>query len=102
MTKKQKAICEKLGWCVQPDNDEVMLEQFSPAGEDFFFYADKKRFAESIAEYAESFDPNEHATLWVLNMHNVKGVPQSMRTLIDDADAIKKMHTELSEQINNF
>lgn len=100
MTKKQKTICERLGWYVQSDGNDVMLEQFSPAGEDFFFYADKKKFAQSIREYAEDFDPDEHAAMWVENMHNVRGVPQSIRTLIDDADAIKEMLTELSEQIN--
>ncbi len=100
MTKKQRAICERLGWYVQPDGNDIILEQFSPAGEDFFFYADKKRFAESIREYAEDFDPDEHAAMWIENMKTVKGVPQSIRTLIDDTDAIKEMLTELSEQIN--
>lgn len=100
MTKKQKRICEQLGWQVLTEENEIMLSQFSPAGEDFFFYADKKRFAESITEYAEDFDADEHAEMWVKNMHTVKGVPQSIRTLIDDADAIKQMLTELSEQIN--
>lgn len=100
MTKKQKRICERLGWYVQPDGNDIMLEQFSPAGEDFFFYADRNRFAESICEYAENFDPDEHAAMWVENMRNVRGVPQSIRILIDDADAIKQMLTELSEQIN--
>ncbi len=100
MTKKQRNICERLGWYVLPEYKDIMLEQFSPAGEDFFFYADKKRFAESIREYAEDFDPDEHAAMWIENMKTVKGVPQSIRTLIDDADAIKEMLTELSEQIN--
>ncbi len=100
MTRKQRAICERLGWYVLPEGKDIMLEQYSPAGEDFFFYAEKNRFAESISEYAESFDPDEHATMWVENMRTVRGVPQSIRTLIDDADAIKEMLTELSEQIN--
>ncbi len=100
MTRKQRAICEGLGWYVLPEGNEIMLEQYSPAGEDFFFYAEKNRFAESIREYAESFDADEHATMWIENMRTVRGVPQSVRTLIDDADAIQEMLTELSEQIN--
>lgn len=100
MTRKQQAICERLGWNVQLEQDDIILQQFSPAGEDFFFYADKERFAQSINDYAEDFDPNEHATMWVENMHTVRGVPQSIRVLIDDADAIKQMLTDLSEQIN--
>lgn len=102
MTKKQRAVCEWLGWCVRTDGNEITLSQFSPAGEDFFFYAEKKRFARSIREYAENFDPDEHAAMWVECMHTVRGVPQSIRTLIDDADAIQEMLTELSEQINNL
>ena len=100
MTKKQQVICERLGWYIQPDGNDIMLEQSSPAGEDFFFYSDKKRFAESIKEYAEDFDSDEHAAMWIENMKTVNGVPQSVRVLIDDADAIKEMLMELSEQIN--
>lgn len=100
MTKKQQVICERLGWYIQPDGNDIMLEQSSPAGENFFFYSDKKRFAESIKEYAEDFDPDEHAAMWIENMKIVNGVPQSVRVLIDDADAIKEMLMELSEQIN--
>lgn len=77
-----------------------MLEQYSPLGEYCCFYAEKKRFAASISEYAENFDADEHATMWIENRHSVKGVPQSVRALIDDADAIQEMLTELSEQIN--
>lgn len=101
MNKRQKRICERLGWNVTVFKDDVELSQYSPAGEDFSFIADKKNFACSIKEYAEGFDADEHAEMWVENMHIVRGVPQSIRTLIDDADAIKKMLTALSEQINN-
>lgn len=100
MNKRQKRICERLGWNITVNKDDVELSQFSPAGEDFYFTADKKNFARSIREYAEDFDPDEHAETWVKNMHTVRGVPQSIRTLIDDADAIKEMLTELSEQIH--
>ena len=99
MNKRQKRICERLGWNVTILENDVELSQFSPAGEDFYFTADKKNFAHSIKEYAEDFDPDKHAETWVKFMHTVRGVPQSIRTLIDDADAIKEMLTELSEQI---
>lgn len=99
MNRKQKRICERLGWNVTVLENEVELAQSSPAGEDFYFTVDKKNFARSVQEYAEEFDADEHAAMWVENMHTVKGVPQSIRTLIDDADAIQEMLTELSEQI---
>ena len=100
MTKRQKRICERLGWNITEYENDVELSQYSPAGEDFSFTADKKHFARSIEEYAYDFDPDEHAEMWVRNMYTVKGVPQSIRVLIDDADAISEMLTELSEQIN--
>lgn len=100
MNKRQKRICERLGWTVIIYENEVELSQYSPAGEDFSFTADKRDFARSVEEYAYNFDPDEHAEMWVENMHTVRGVPQSIRTLIDDADAILEMLTELSEQIN--
>ena len=102
MNKKQRRICEQLGWCLTEYKNEVELSQYSPAGEDFSFTADKKNFAQSVKEYADDFDADEHAEIWVTNMHTVRGVPQSIRTLIDDADAIKEMLTELSVQINNI
>ena len=101
MNRRQRRICERLGWNVTVYGNDVELEQSSPAGEDFCFTASKKNFAQSIKEYAENFDADEHAEMWVENMHTVRGVPQSIRTLIDDADAIQEMLTELSEQINN-
>lgn len=38
--------------------------------------------------------------MWVENMHTVSGVPQSIRTLIEDADAIKEMLLELSKNLS--
>ncbi len=100
MNRQQKLICERLGWNVTILKNDVELSQYSPAGEDFSFTAEKKNFAHSVNEYAENFDADEHAEMWIENMHTVRGVPQSIRTLINDADAIKEMLTELSEQIN--
>ncbi len=101
MNRRQRRICERLAWNVTIYENDVELEQSAPAGGDFSFKADKKNFARSVKEYAEGFDADEHAEMWVQNMHTVRGVPQSIRTLIDDADAIQEMLTELSEQINN-
>ena len=102
MTKKQKALCEDLGWWLNIYDNDIEIGQSSPLGEDFFFTVSKDNFVKDITDYAEDFDPDEHATIWVENMHTVKGVPKSIRALITDADDIKQMLTELSEQINNL
>ena len=100
MNKKVKRICENLDWSIHEYENDVELEKFSPAGEDFFFCVDKKNFINNVIEYAEDFDSDEHAEMWVENRHTVSGVPQSIRTLMDDADAIKKMLLELAENLN--
>ena len=41
----------------------------------------------------------EHAELYI-NMRGKQGVPNSIRALIDDADAIKKMLQELSDKVS--
>ena len=99
MNKRIKRICEKLDWYIHEYKTDVELEKYSPAGEDFFFCVDKKDFINNVIEYAEDFDADEHAEMWVNNRHTVNGVPQSVRTLIDDADAIKEMLLELAETL---
>lgn len=100
MNRKVRRICENLDWSIHEYEKDVELEKFSPAGEDFFFCVDKKNFINNVIEYAEDFDADDHAEMWVGNRQTVSGVPQSIRTLIDDADAIKKMLLELAENLN--
>ena len=99
MNKRIKRICENLDWNIYEYERDVELEKFSPAGEDFFFCVDKKNFINNVISYAEDFDADEHAEMWVSNRHTVRGVPQSVRTLIDDADAIKEMLLELANKL---
>ncbi len=99
MNRKVRRICENLDWSIHEYEKDVELEKFSPAGEDFFFCVDKKNFINNVIEYAEDFDADDHAEMWVECRHTVSGVPQSIRTLIDDADDIKKMLLELAENL---
>lgn len=99
MNRKLKRICENLNWSVWDCDKDIELHKSSPAGEDFFFTVNKDNFLNEVIEYAEDFDPDEHAEMWVKNMHFVKGVPQSIRTLINDADAIKEMLEELATEL---
>ena len=59
---------------------------------------DEARVAEQVREYAYDFDPDEHAEMWV-ESRGKRGVPDSIRTLIDDADAIKEMAFELADAL---
>lgn len=100
MNTRIKRICENLDWVIREYEEDIELAKYSPAGEDFFFTVSKKNFLDDVIEYAESFDADEHAEMWVENMHTVSGVPQSIRTLIEDADAIKEMLLELANKLS--
>ena len=100
MNKALKRVCENLDWTVREYEEDIELAKHSPAGEDFFFSVSKDNFLTEVINYAEDFDADEHAEMWVENMHTVSGVPQSIRTLIEDADAIKEMLLELATKLS--
>lgn len=102
MNNKIKDIIENLGWNIYEDEQWVDLRKQSPAGEDFGFCVGTDDFIENVIEYAYNFDPDEHAEMWVENMHTVQGVPQSIRTLIQDADDIQTMLSELAEELKKY
>jgi hypothetical protein len=87
---------EELEWWCRIYDDCIEIGKYSPAGEDFFFtVTDKENLAEEVQEYATDFDADEHAEMWV-ESRGKRGVPDSIRTLIDDADAIQEMLDELA------
>ncbi len=100
MNKSLKKICENLHWTIREYDNDIELQKYSPAGEDFFFTVNKDNFVDEVIIYAESFDADEHAEMWIENMHTVSGVPQKVRTLINDADAIKEMLLELANELS--
>ena len=67
------------------------LEWFSPASEDiiisFWYDGTEEDFVKQFEEYAAGFDPDEHAEMWVEH-RGEGGCPNSIRELINDADAI--------------
>lgn len=92
---------ELLDWSVHINDDCIEFEKYSPAGEDFILTItgnDEARVAEKVRECAYDFDPDEHAEMWV-ESRGKRGVPDSIRTLIDDADAIKEMLFELADAL---
>lgn len=76
------------------------LEFYSDAGEDFvfsiWFDGTWNDFVEKFREYAMEFDPDEHAEMYV-DLRGQRGVPSSIRTLIEDADGIKECLEKLSD-----
>lgn len=87
---------EELGWWSHIYDDCIEIGKASPAGEDFFFTVnEKENLVREVQDYATDFDADEHAEMWV-ESRGKRGVPSSIRTLIDDADAIQEMLDELA------
>ena len=78
------------------------LEIFSPEGEDFivdiWFDGTSRNFIDKFWEYADDFDPDEHAEGWIEH-RGEGGCPSSIRALIEDADAIKRILTETAAKL---
>lgn len=92
---------ELLDWSVHIYDDCIEFEKYSPAGEDFSFSiagSEETDVVKQVREYAYEFDPDEHTEMWA-ESRGKRGVPDSIRTLIDDADAIKEMLFELADTL---
>ena len=107
-----------LGWGYSEtnySNDEVgyEFENWSPAGEDLILDAccgkkdlsddeKGKNLIEDIVNYCDSFDVDEHVEMWLGARDSVRGVPQSARALVDDADAINDMYQEIVKALRSL
>lgn len=72
----------------------VELETYSPEGEDvivdIFYDGSADDFVRQFREYAADFDPDDHVELWI-DCRGERGVPESIRALMDDAEEIKRI-----------
>ena len=84
----------------------VEIENYSPEGENLietvWFDGTDSGFIEGVRELADDFDPDEHAEMWIEARGRVRGVPDSIRTLIDDAETIKEMLEELADALEKI
>lgn len=86
---------EENGFVYDYEDDDTMicLSGFTPAGEDWFMEfpltgADED-FVKAIRAYADDFDVDEEAAVWV-ERRGQNGVPSSIRTLVEDAEWKKR------------
>lgn len=81
----------------------VSFEAHSPSGEDISFevgednYTFDDIFNEVMANF-KYFDVEEHAVMWY-ETHGRSGAPTDLRTLLNDAQAIKNMYGYLYIQM---
>lgn len=92
---------EALGWSCYVDSDGFGIEfsQYSPAGEDFGFFACGETVDEIVKDircYAEDFDIEEHVKMWLdAKVNGTGGVP-GLVELVSDASFIQKALNELA------
>lgn len=93
LNEKVIEAIEDLGWVVEEYNEEYMLEQSSPAGEDIVEYIRKgEDVVSQVWDIYNSFDEDEHVGMWLQAKQNgTAGVP-SARELVEDAEEIKQMY----------
>lgn len=99
LDKKYVDACEMLDWSIHDYSDgTVDLRKQSPAGEDFSFRVDIENFLDEVKEYAAYFDVDEHIEFWI-GFRGQNGVPCRVRELVEDAEAIDAMVTELARAL---
>lgn len=81
------------------------IEFYSPEGEDVcetvWYDGTNDSFIEAFRQFADNFDVDEHAEMWV-NNRDVSGVPDSVRVLIDDAENIKDTLLDVAEKLEGI
>ena len=101
LEQKYIDILKENDWSISSytDDGKVEVQKYSPAGEDFLMCVEVENFPESVRVCANNFDADEHATMWIEARGRVGGVPNSIRELIDDAEAIQEMLNELADAL---
>lgn len=99
---RYRKICEDLGWTlrVYPDSNLAELEKYSRAGEDFAFSVSIDNFIKDVCDYANDFDVDEHVRMWV--QAGDCGQPMSVRALLEDAENIDEMLSDLANALEKL
>lgn len=83
------------------DMIEFTFQQYSDAGQDFFFSAeltdgDIETLIENISNYYEGYDPDEEAMLWAgPDGHGRNGAPYRLSDIIKDMEQCEEMVRDL-------
>lgn len=87
------------------DNDgyDVELETYSPEGEDviisLIYDGTEEDFICQFRSYAENFDAEEHAEMWI-ECRGENGAPNSIKDLLEDAEWQKEMLLKVARELS--
>lgn len=110
LSNKVLDVLENNGWrlCgVEKQDGEYYadMEKYSPAGEDYvftvWFNGFDTDFIEKVCEYADEYDADDHAADLV-QYRGQGGVPNSVREIIDDAEEIGTMLSDLADELSGI
>ena len=81
------------------------IEFYSPEGEDvletIWYDGTDDGFIEGFRQLADNFDADEHAEMWI-DGRGKRGIPDSVRALIDDAENIKDTLLGVAEKLEGI
>lgn len=84
---------------------DIELETYSPEGEDvivsLIYDGTEEGFIAAFVEYANDFDAEEHAEMWI-ESRGKNGVPESIKDLLEDAEWQKNTFLEVVEALNSI
>lgn len=84
---------------------DIELETYSPEGEDvivpLIYDGTEESFIIAFIEYANEFDAEEHVEMWI-EYRGKRGVPESIKDLLKDAEWQKNTFLQVAEALNNI
>lgn len=105
--KKFIELAEDNEWSVEYEEEDNILElsKYSPNGQDFFVRIKAGETLEDIAEnlydYAENYDADYEAYLWIgEDGHGKNGAPYRIKDIVTDMEECQAFIYELSEIIS--
>ena len=96
-------ILEDNGFNITYDSDGCSLQQYTPAGEDWWLYFDEP---EEIVEYAENYCPEDDFEIWIEAKYHgdttgIPSVPELWKDQLWKRDLLHKIADEIKESKND-
>lgn len=89
----------------QDDNYYIDLQQYTPAGEDWYitiwFDGTDENFVTQVEEYYNNFDVDEETEI-LIESRGKNGIPSSIRIILEDQEWKNNKLKELSKDLNNL